>query len=59
MSLSYISIPSVEVPHFNGNDFVLWKSQISIYLREINPQVWLMANVDLFHTLEDCPQTQT
>jgi hypothetical protein len=58
MSLSCISIPLVEVPHFDGNDFVLWKSQMSIYLREINPQVWLMADVDLFYTLEDCPQTQ-
>jgi hypothetical protein len=58
MSLTYITIPSVEVPHFDGNDFVLWKSQISSYLREMNPQVWWMVDIGLSHTLEDCPQTQ-
>jgi hypothetical protein len=50
MSLTYITIPLVEVPHFNGNDFVLWKSQISSYLREMNPQVWWMVDIGLSHT---------
>jgi hypothetical protein len=40
MSLPYITIPSVEMPHFDRNDFVSWKFQISTYLREMNPQVW-------------------
>jgi hypothetical protein len=48
----------VEVPHFNGTNFVLWKSQISSYLREINPQVWWMVDVGISQALEDCPQTQ-
>jgi hypothetical protein len=48
----------VEVPHFDGNDFVSWKSQMSSYLREMNPQVWWMVDIGLSHTLEDCPQTQ-
>jgi hypothetical protein len=47
----------VEVPYLNGNDFVSWKSQISSYLREMNPQVWWMVDIDISHTLEDCPQT--
>jgi hypothetical protein len=34
MSLSCITIPSVEVPHFDENDFVSCKSQMSSYLRE-------------------------
>jgi hypothetical protein len=28
------------------------------YLREINLQVWWMVDLDLSHTLKDCPQTQ-
>jgi hypothetical protein len=48
----------VEVPHFDENDFVSWKYQISSYLREMNPQVWWMIDIGLSHTLEDCPQTQ-
>jgi hypothetical protein len=28
------------------------------YLREMNPQVWWMVDVDFSHALEDCPQTQ-
>jgi hypothetical protein len=31
---------------------------MSTYLREMNPQVWLMVDVGLSHALEDCPQTQ-
>jgi hypothetical protein len=58
MSLPYITIPLVEVPHFDENDFVSWKSQMSSYLREMNPQVWWMVDICLSHTLEDCPQTQ-
>jgi hypothetical protein len=58
MSLPCIIIPSVEVPHFDGNDFVSWKSQMSSYLREMNPQVWWMIDMCLSHTLVDCPQTQ-
>jgi hypothetical protein len=56
MLLPCITISSVEVPHFDGNDFVSWKSQMSSYLREMNPQVWWMVNIDLSHTLDDCPQ---
>jgi hypothetical protein len=58
MSISCITIPSVQVPHFDGNDFVSLKSQMSTYLREMNPQVWWMVDVVLSHTLEDCSQTQ-
>jgi hypothetical protein len=58
MSLSCITIPSMEVSHFDGNDFVSWKSQMSSYLREMNSQVWWMIDIGLSHTLEDCPQTQ-
>jgi hypothetical protein len=54
MPLPHITIPSVEVSHFNGNDFVSWKSQMSTYLREMNPQVWWMVDVGLSHALEDC-----
>jgi hypothetical protein len=57
MSLPCITVPSVEVPHFDGTNFVSWKSQMSMYLREMNPQVWWMVNVGLSHALEDCPQT--
>jgi hypothetical protein len=55
MSLPCITIPSVVVLHFDGNDFVSSKSQISSYLREMNPQVWWMVDICLSHTLEDCP----
>jgi hypothetical protein len=48
----------VEVLHFDENDFVSWKSQMSTYLREMNPQVWWMVDVGLSLALEDCPQTQ-
>jgi hypothetical protein len=48
----------VEVPHFDGTNFVSRKSQMSSYLREMNSQVWCMVDVGLSHTLEDCPQTQ-
>jgi hypothetical protein len=58
MSLPCITIPSVEVPHFDGNDFVSWKSQMSTYLCKMNSQVWWMVDIGLSHTLEDCPQTQ-
>jgi hypothetical protein len=58
MSLPCITVPSVEVPHFNGNDFVSWKSQMSTYLYEMNPQVWWMVDVGLSHDLDDCPHTQ-
>jgi hypothetical protein len=51
-------MPSVEVPHFDGNDFMSWKSQMTTYLHEMNPQVWWMVDVGISHTLEDCPQTQ-
>jgi hypothetical protein len=58
MSLPCITIPSGEVPHFDGIDFVSWKYQMSSYLREMNPQVWWMVYIGLSHALEDCPQTQ-
>jgi hypothetical protein len=58
MSLPCIIIVSVEAPHFNGNDFVSHKSQMSSYLREMNPQVWWMVDIRISHILEDCPQTQ-
>jgi hypothetical protein len=58
MSLYCITISLVEVPHFDGNDFVSWKSQMSSYLGEMNPQVWWIVDIDISHTLEDCPQTQ-
>jgi hypothetical protein len=57
MSLPYITVPSVEIPHFDETNFVLWKSQMSSYLRELNPQVWWMIDVGISHALEDCPQT--
>jgi hypothetical protein len=58
MSLPCITVPSVEVAHFNGTNFVSWKSQMPSYLREINPQVWWMEDIGLSHALDDCPQTQ-
>jgi hypothetical protein len=48
----------MEVSHFDGNDFVSWKSQMSTYLYEMNPQIWWMIDVVISHVLEDCPQTQ-
>jgi hypothetical protein len=57
-SLPCITIPLVEVPHLDENDFISWKSQMSSYLHEINLQVWWMIDIGLSHTLEDCPQTQ-
>jgi hypothetical protein len=58
MSLTCITVASVEVPHFDGTNFVSWKSQISSYLRETNHQVWWMVDIDISHALEDYPQTQ-
>jgi hypothetical protein len=58
MSLPFITMPLVEVPYFDGTNFVSWKSQISSYLYEMNPQVWWMVDVGFSHALEDCPQTQ-
>jgi hypothetical protein len=58
MSLSRFTVSSVEVGHFDGTNFVSWKSQMSSYLYEINPQVWWMVDVGSSHILEDCPQTQ-
>jgi hypothetical protein len=58
MSLPCITITLGEVPHFDGNDFVSWKYQMSLYLREINSQVWWMVDICLSHALEYCPQTQ-
>jgi hypothetical protein len=58
VSLHCITIPSVEVPHIDENDFVSWKSLMSSYLHEMNPQVWWMVDIGLSHVLEDCPQTQ-
>jgi hypothetical protein len=31
---------------------------MSPYLHEMNPKVWQMVDINLSHTLEDCPQTQ-
>jgi hypothetical protein len=58
MSLPCITISSVEVPYFDGTNFVSWKSQIYSYLCEMNPKVWWMVDICISHTLEDCPQTQ-
>jgi hypothetical protein len=58
MSLPCITVPSVEVSYFDGTNFVSWKSQMSSYLCEMNPQVWWMVDVGLSHALKDCPQTQ-
>jgi hypothetical protein len=58
MSLPCITMPSVEVPCFDGTNFVAWKSKMSSYLCEMNPQVWWMVDVGFSHALEDCPQTQ-
>jgi hypothetical protein len=58
MSLPCITLTSVEVPHFNGTNFVSWKSQMSSYLCEINHQVWWIVDVGFSPALEDCPQTQ-
>jgi hypothetical protein len=58
MSLPCITVPSVEVPHFDETKFVSWKSQMSSYLHEMNHQVWWMIDVGISHILEDCPHTQ-
>jgi hypothetical protein len=58
MLLPCITMPSVEVPHFNGTNFISWKSQMTSYLREINPQVWWMVDICFSQALDDCPQTQ-
>jgi hypothetical protein len=58
ISLPCITVPSVEVPHFDGTNFILWKSQMSSYLREMNSQVWWMVDVVISQSLEDCPQTE-
>jgi hypothetical protein len=58
MSLHCIIIPSVEVPHFGGTNIVSWKSQMSSYLHEMNPQVWWMVDVGISHAIENFPQTQ-
>jgi hypothetical protein len=58
MSLPCITIPSVEVPYFDGNDVVSRKSQMYSYLREMNPQFWWIVDIDISHTLEDYPQIQ-
>jgi hypothetical protein len=57
MLLPCITIPSVEVPHFDRTDFVSWKSQMTTYLHEIKPQVSWMVDVVLSRALEDFPQT--
>ena len=56
MSLPIIAMPSVEVPRFDGTNFVSWKFQMSSYLCEMNPQVWWMVDVGFSHALEDCPK---
>jgi hypothetical protein len=58
MSLPCITVLLVEVAHFDGTNFILWKSQMSSYLHEMNPQVWWMLDVRLSHALDDCSQTQ-
>jgi hypothetical protein len=34
------------------------KSQMSTYLREMNPQVWWMVDIVISHAMEDRPQIQ-
>jgi hypothetical protein len=51
MLLPCITMPSGEVTHFDGTNFVLWKSQMSSYLCEMNPQVWWMVDVYFSHAL--------
>jgi hypothetical protein len=58
MLILCITLPSVEVPYFDGTNFVSWKSQTSSNLREMNSQVWWMVDVGISHALEDCPQIQ-
>jgi hypothetical protein len=58
MLLPWITLPSVEIPHFDGTNFILWKTQMSSYLREMNPEVWWMVDICFSHSLEDCLQTQ-
>jgi hypothetical protein len=31
---------------------------MSLYLREMNPQVWWMVDIGFAHAWEDCPQIQ-
>jgi hypothetical protein len=38
LSIPCITMPSVEVPRFDGTNFVSWKSQMFSYLHEMNPQ---------------------
>jgi hypothetical protein len=58
MLLPCITMLSVEIPCFNGTNFVSWKSPTSSYLREMNPQVWWIVDVVFSHALDDCPQIQ-
>jgi hypothetical protein len=58
MLLPCIIIPSVEVPHFDGTNFVSWKYQMPSYLHKMNPQIWWMVDIGLSHTLKDYPQSQ-
>jgi hypothetical protein len=58
MLIPCITLPSVEIPHFHGTNFISWKSQMSSYLHEMNPQVWWMVDIGFSYTLEDCHQTQ-
>jgi hypothetical protein len=51
-------VSSVEVLHFDGTNFVSWKTQMYSYLCEMNTQVWWMVDVAISHVLEDYPQTQ-
>jgi hypothetical protein len=55
MSLPCITVPSMKVPHFDGTNFVSWKSQMSFYLHEMNPRVWWMVDVGLFSCLGGLP----
>jgi hypothetical protein len=54
MSLPCITMPSVEVPYFDGTNFVSCKSQMSSYLRKMNPQDWWMVDIGFSHAMEDC-----
>jgi hypothetical protein len=57
MSLPCITMPSAEVPCFDGTNFVSLKYQLSSYLRKMNPQVWWMVDVGFSHAVVDCSQT--
>jgi hypothetical protein len=54
MLLPCITMPLVEVPRVDGTNFVSSNSQMFSYLREMNPQVRWMVDVDFSHTLENC-----